>query len=225
MTDAQLQARGVFITFEGGEGTGKSTPVRLLVERLAARGIPALATREPGGSPGAERIRGLLLDPSHARFGSTAEALLFYAARADHLETLIRPALAEGRWVVCDRFSDSTRAYQGALGTLPAATVDVLEAVVVGRSGPELTILLDLPADIGLARAAARRGAAAGDGFERESLAFHVSLRRAFLDLAAAEPDRFVVIDAGGDVATVAEAVYAVVLAKLGARMAERVSA
>lgn len=225
MTDAHPQARGIFITFEGGEGTGKSTQVRLLVERLAAHGIPALATREPGGSPGAERIRGLLLDPDHARFGSMAEALLFYAARADHLETLIRPALAEGRWVVCDRFSDSTRAYQGALGTLPPATVDVLEAVVVGKSGPELTILLDLPADIGLARAAARRGATAGDGFERESLAFHVSLRRAFLDLAAAEPERFVVIDAGGDVATVADAVYAAVRKKLGARVSDRVSA
>ncbi len=220
MTVSGPNARGVFITFEGGEGTGKSTQVRLLVERLNALGLQASATREPGGSEGAERIRGLLLDPDHPRFGATAEALLFYAARADHLATLIRPALARGEWIVCDRFSDSTRAYQGALGRLPAATVATLEGLVVGDSGPDLTILLDLPAEIGLARAAARRGAAAGDGFEREPSAFHAALRKAYLDIAAAEPARFAVIDAQGDVDAVAAAVFAAVRSRLHQRLA-----
>ncbi len=207
-------ARGVFITFEGGEGTGKSTQVRRLVERLSASGIEALATREPGGSAGAERIRGLLLDPDHPRFGATAEALLFYAARADHLETAIRPALAAGRWVVCDRFSDSTRAYQGALGKLNGEVVETLERMVVGNAGPDMTVLLDLSAETGLARAALRRGTASTDGFEKESLSFHRGLRQAFLALAAAEPHRFVVVDASVDMDAVADAVWTAVRAR-----------
>lgn len=220
MTERTASARGIFISFEGGEGTGKSTQAKLLRERLASAGVPALVTREPGGSSGAERIRALLLDPDHPRFGARAEALLFYAARADHLETLIGPALDTGRWVICDRFSDSTRAYQGALGRLEPAVVESLEALVVGDRGPDLTILLDLPAEVGLARAAARRGDAGVDGFEREAPAFHEALRKAYLDLAAAHPDRIAVIDASGPAETVAAAVWGTV----GTRLASRLS-
>ncbi len=187
---------GRFITFEGGEGAGKSTQVMRLVRRLETGGVKAVATREPGGSPRAEEIRELILAGHAKPFGPLAEALLFYAARADHLAKVIRPALARGLWVVCDRFSDSTRAYQGAAGKLDAGTLATLERVVVEATRPDLTIVLDVPPLLGLKRAGRRRGTDTVDRFEGEALAFHKALRRAFLAIAAAEPERCVVIDA-----------------------------
>ncbi len=149
--------KGKFITFEGGEGSGKSTQAGLLAERLRARGLTVVVTREPGGSALADRLRELILAPSKAPPSALAEALMFYAARADHLDKTIRPALEKGHWVVCDRFSDSTRAYQGAAGGLDPAVIDALERMVVGASAPDLTLLLDLDPSVGLARADARR--------------------------------------------------------------------
>ncbi|HYA79811.1 MAG TPA: dTMP kinase, partial [Methylocystis sp.] len=180
-------------------------------------GLTVLRTREPGGSPLAETLRDALLSGAAAPFGPEGEALLFAAARIDHLDTAIRPALARGEWVVCDRFADSTRAYQGAGGRLPKAFIDALERVAVGATRPDLTLILDLPSEIGLARAARRRG---GDGrldrFEGEGAAFHETLRRAFLAIAADEPDRCAVVDARGDEEAVGEAIWAAVAGRLG---------
>jgi dTMP kinase len=193
-------ASGRFITFEGGEGSGKSTQAKLLLDALRKRGVDALLTREPGGSPFAEQVRGLILDPAVAPHTPLSEALLFYAARADHLDKTIRPTLAAGRWVICDRFSDSTRVYQGVAGGLGAETLDALERLVVAATRPELTFILDLaPAD-GLARARAR-GAAPGaatadaDPFERRDPQFHERLRAGYLAIAKAEPQRCVLVD------------------------------
>ncbi|MFO1151422.1 MAG: dTMP kinase [Alsobacter sp.] len=208
-------ARGRFVTLEGGEGAGKSTQLRLLGERLAAAGIDCLVTREPGGSPGAEAIRDLLLGPQSRRFAPLAEALLFGAARADHLATLIRPALRAGRWVLCDRFADSTRAYQGAAGGLPPETVTTLERLVVAETAPDLTIILDLDPAIGLARAAARRGAEQADRFEGEAASFHRKLRQAFLAIAAAEPMRCAVIDATRPADVIADTIWRVLRDRL----------
>jgi dTMP kinase len=207
--------KGFFITLEGGEGGGKSTQARLLVQRLAGRGYDTLSTREPGGSPGAEKLREVLLSGAVAPLGPAAEAIVFSAARIDHLEKTIRPALAQGAIVVCDRFADSTRAYQGALGNLDPRLVSALEIVTVGPTRPDLTLVLDLPAEVGLRRAAARRGAGAADRFETEGLAFHQALRQTFLDIAAAEPGRCVVIDASGTPEAVAAAIWRVVAARL----------
>src|ERR1700674_3233425 len=149
-------ASGKFITFEGGEGSGKSTQARLLVDRLKARGIDAILTREPGGSPFAEQVRALLLDPATPSHSALSEALLFYAARADHLDKTIRPALAGGRWVICDRFSDSTSVYQGVAGGLAGDALDALERMVVAPTRPKITFILDLAPAHGLARARAR---------------------------------------------------------------------
>lgn len=187
--------RGLFITFEGGEGGGKSTQVKRLLEHLQALDLGAIGTREPGGSPKAEEIRQVILSGAAAPLGPAAEALLFSAARIDHLDQTIRPALARGDVVVCDRFIDSTRAYQGALGNLDRRFIDGLERITVGDTRPDLTIILDVPAKVGLARAAARRADAAVDRFEAENEAFHVALRQSFLDIAAAEPKRCYVID------------------------------
>jgi len=189
--------KGRFITFEGGEGAGKSTQVKILVAALAARGIETVATREPGGSPNAEALRRALLSGLVAPLGPAAEAMVFSAARIDHLDTLIKPALARGAFVVCDRFADSTRAYQGALGSLSEAFIDGLERVTVGDAMPDLTFMLDLPAQDGLARARARRGVVAADRFEAENLEFHVALRDAFRAVATRAPQRCVLIDAG----------------------------
>lgn len=202
-----------FITLEGGEGVGKSTQVVRLVARLQAYG-DVIATREPGGSLKAEAIRELLLSGLVAPFGPTAEAVLFSAARADHLRALIRPALARGAWVVCDRFSDSTRAYQGAAGHVNPALLAGLERVVVGSTRPDLTLILDLPQRLGLARARARAGGAA-DRFESQDDAFHDRLRHAFLAIAAAEPERCAVVDASLDPDAVAQAIWQVVAARL----------
>lgn len=204
---AHGHAQGRFITFEGGEGAGKSTQVRRLRERLGALGIDAVATREPGGSTGAEIVRHLILSGAAKPLGPLAEAALFAAARADHLDATIRPALARGSWVICDRFADSTRVYQGVLGNVDPLLIAELEAVTVGDTRPDLTLVLDLPAEEGLTRAAARSGAGA-DRFESESLSFHRRLRDAFRELAAREPARCVLIDARADVDAVAESVW-----------------
>lgn len=204
---------GRFITFEGGEGSGKSTQARRLEERLRAQGLDVLLTREPGGSPFAEQIRGLLLGGTLAPHPPVAEALLFCAARADHLETTIRPALAAGRWVICDRFADSTRVYQGAAGGVPEAALDTLETLVVAGTRPDATFILDIDARAGLARATSRREAIEGseiDPFERRALAFHEKLRAGYLAIAAREPVRCAVIDAARDMDTVARQIWSV---------------
>ena len=202
--------RGRFITLEGGEGAGKSTQARLLAQRLKPMGISVIVTREPGGSPGAEALREVILSGKAAPFGPAGEAILFSAARIDHIDHTIAPALARGAWVISDRFADSTRAYQGAAGKLDPALIASLERVAVGEARPDLTLVLDLPAEKGLARAAARRGGeAAADRFEREGLAFHETLRRAFLDIARAEPARCAIIDADRSPEEVAEAIWA----------------
>ncbi len=189
-------SRGRFITLEGGEGAGKSTQVGLLAERLKAMNIPVVVTREPGGSPGAEEIRKLLVRGEPGRWDALTEALLMFAARADHVARNIRPALARGAWVVCDRFTDSTYAYQGAGRGLPAETIRGLEEAVLGGFEPELTLVLDLPVEEGLRRAHARRGAETR--FERFDTAFHEKLRTAFRKIAQDHPQRCVMIDARG---------------------------
>ena len=208
--------RGRFITLEGGEGAGKSTQVRAIAERLASAGLEVLATREPGGTPHAEALRHALLSGAAAPMGSVAEALLFSAARIDHLDNLIRPALARGAWVLCDRFSDSTRAYQGALGNLDPRLVRALEQVALGDTRPDLTLILDLPPELGLARAAARRKSGEqADRFEAEELAFHRGLRAAFQDIAASEPGRCVLIDASRGKTEVAAAMWQAIETRL----------
>lgn len=209
--------RGRFITFEGGEGAGKSTQIARLRRRLEALGHKVEVTREPGGSPRAEEIRRALLGGRAKKLGPTAEALLFYAARADHLDTLIRPSLQRGIHVLCDRFSDSTRAYQGALGAVDPRILASLDRVVVGETEPDLTLVLDVPAAVGLARAR-RRSEESGEGadrFEAEGEAFHEALRTAFREIAAAQPERCVLIDAGGDPDAVEEAVWTALSARV----------
>jgi dTMP kinase len=205
---------GRFITLEGGEGAGKSTQAALLAERLAAIGIAVVKTREPGGSPGAEIVRDIVLSGLAKPFGPQAETLLFAAARRDHIETLIAPALAAGKWVICDRFIDSTRVYQGVLGKAGQPLVRALERITVGAAMPDLTVILDLPAEVGLARARARRAGGAPDRFEGEDLGFHQWLNAAFREIAAEEPGRCVVIDADRP----AEAVGADIWAKVAER-------
>ncbi len=211
-------AKGLFITFEGGEGSGKSTQARRLAERLRGQGLDVLLTREPGGSPFAEQIRGLLLGGTLAPHPPVAEALLFSAARADHLASAIRPALEAGRWVICDRFADSTRVYQGAAGGVAPATLDTLERLVVGETTPDLTFILDIEARAGLARATSRREAIEGseiDPFESRALAFHERLRAGYLEIAAREPGRCACIGASASVDAIADDIWAAVLARL----------
>jgi len=207
--------RGRFITFEGGEGSGKSTQIALLGERLRAFGIDVHSTREPGGSPGAEIIRHVLLAGAGKPFGPEAEAILFAAARDDHVTGVIRPALERGAWVLCDRFIDSTRVYQGALGGVDRAFIRGLERLTVGDTRPDLTLVLDVPAKTGLKRAAKRRGKAAADRFETEALDFHQKLREAYRDLAKAEPERCVLINAGSSREEIAEQIWSTVLVRL----------
>ena len=197
--------RGRFISFEGGEGAGKSTQVRRLAERLAAAGLAVVTTREPGGTPGAEAIRALLVEGDKGRWTPAAEAFLHYAARIDHVARKIAAALAAESWVISDRFFDSTRVYQGAAQGLGAEWLERLRRAALGRFAPDLTILLDLSAERGLARAAARK--AGGARYESMGLAFHRRIRAGFLDLAKAEPRRFAVIDAAATADTVAAAV------------------
>jgi dTMP kinase len=206
--------RGKFITFEGGEGSGKSTQARLLADALRKLGKTVVETREPGGSPFAERLRSFILDPSLPPHVPLAEALLFYAARADHIAAVIRPAIEAGRWVICDRFSDSTRVYQGAAGALPNASIETLETLVVGRMPPDLTIVLDLPAETGLARARARSSTA--DGYENRGADYHERLRTGFVELARNNPDRVRLVDGNADRDTIAGHVRAAVASRLG---------
>ena len=201
--------RGRFITFEGGEGSGKSTQIKTLAQRLDAATLRNLVTREPGGSPGAEIIRHLVLSGMGKLLGADAETLLFAAARDDHVRSVIQPALSQGIWVLCDRFSDSTRAYQGRLGHVAPAVLNAMERVTIGDLKPDLTIILDVPVEIGMQRAAVRRGTGAPDRFEGENAKFHQDLREAYRQIAAAEPERCVLIDATPDPATVAASVWA----------------
>lgn len=208
-----------FITFEGGEGSGKSTQARLLAGRLTAAGHDVVLTREPGGSPFAEAMRNVILDPATPPHSALSEALLFYAARADHLERTIRPALAAGRWVICDRFSDSSRVYQGVAGALSGDVLDRLEAIVVAPTRPDLTLIVDVPVAVGLARADARRGSASGgrDPYEARDVAFHERLRGGFLDIARREPARCAVIEGTRPPGEIEAEIWALVRVRLGA--------
>jgi dTMP kinase len=191
-------AKGKFITFEGGEGAGKSTQLKLLAARLEGVGIKVYETREPGGSPLAERIRQILLSQEEGPIEPLTEALLFYAARADHLEKVIRPALAAGIWVLSDRFSDSTNVYQGLTGAVSPAFLKSLEKEILGKTRPDLTIILDLPAEEGMRRAEIRRGLGPTDRFEGRDLRFHEGLREGFHKVAEEDPRRCVIVDAVG---------------------------
>ncbi|MCX5577640.1 dTMP kinase [Kaistia terrae] len=200
---------GRFITFEGGEGSGKSTQIRRLADRLREHGLTVVVTREPGGTEMAEQIRTFILSGAAEGLGPEAETMLFAAARADHVDRLIRPALARGDWVLCDRFIDSTRAYQGSDG-VDAKLLDGLEKVAIGNVRPDLTLVLDLPVEIGLGRAARRRSGEAGpaDRFERETVERHARRRDLFLAIAAHEPERCLVIDANQTQDQVADAIW-----------------
>ena len=206
--------RGRFITLEGGEGAGKSTQIRLLADALIACGKKVVLTREPGGSPGAEEIRNLLVSGETGRWGPVTEALLHTAARRDHLERTVWPALEAGHWVVCDRFLDSTMAYQGYGLGLGRELIATLQGAALGDFRPDLTLILDLPVEDGLARAAARRGGE--DRYERMDIDFHRRLRDGFLEIAAREPERCVVIDATHPVETVQAAILDSVTRRLG---------
>ncbi len=206
-------ARGRFITFEGGEGAGKSTQVKRLAARLQDQGLEVVTTREPGGSPGAESIRDIVLKGAADRWSPVTETLLMYAARRDHIERVIQPALTRGAWVVCDRFSDSTRAYQGAAGGTDPGLISALETYVLEGVRPDLTLVFDLDPDVGLERAHARAGAEMR--FESKGMAFHQRLRDGFRAIAEAEPDRCAVIDAAAPMDAVEVAVWTAVAERL----------
>lgn len=205
--------RGRFITFEGGEGSGKSTQVARLADRLRTRGIDVVTTREPGGSPGAEAMRHLLLNGLVKPLGPTAETMVFAAARDDHVQQTIEPALARGAWVICDRFIDSTRVYQGTMGNVDRRIIRALERVTVADTMPDLTLVLDVPVEIGFARVKER--GLPQDRFEAEEIEFHVQLREAFLEIARDEPERCVVIDAAHSPDAVASRIWKTVTERL----------
>ncbi len=214
---------GLFVTFEGGEGVGKSTQIRLLADALRERGYTVLTTREPGGSPGAEAVRHVLLSGAAQEFGVRMEAMLFAAARSDHVEQVIRPAIQKGTVVICDRFMDSSRVYQGVTGNLEPSFIAALERVAINGLIPDCTIIFDLPAALGLERVhrrATNTQAQAGqevelDRFEREELETHEKRREAFLDIAAADPKRCHVVDAAQSASDIAAAVLAIVVPML----------
>lgn len=214
----QGMAHGRFITLEGGEGAGKSTQARHLADGLRRHGVAVLTTREPGGAPGAEEIRRLLVEGRPERWDAMTEALLHFAARREHLRTTIRPALERGIWVVSDRFTDSTMAYQGYGHGLGPHTVRALQALAIGGFKPDLTIILDLPVELGLARAMTRPGAEnrAETRYERMDRAFHERLREGFRAIAQAEPERCVLLDATAPESQVAAAVIAAVAQRIG---------
>ncbi len=207
---------GRFITFEGGEGTGKSTHIRRLAERLKAQARELLLTREPGGTPEAEAIRNLLVSGEASRWSATAEALLNYAARETHLVQAIRPALERGAIVLCDRFMDSTRAYQGHAGDCPMAFIDALEKAIVGATRPDLTLVFDLDPQAGLSRAKGRTDLTVEDRYERKGLAFHQRVREGFLNIARADPKRCRIIDAERELEAVSAQVWALASEALG---------
>jgi len=203
-------ARGRFISFEGGEGAGKSTQAKVLADALKRRGHRVIVTREPGGSPGAEEIRKLLVDGATERWTPLSETLLFLAARADHVARLILPELQKGNWVVCDRFSDSTLAYQGIARGLGAELVQKLQTIALEGFAPDLTIVLDMPAEIGLQRAHAR-GGARGTRFERFGTEFHQALRAAFCNIAVKEPKRCALVNGDQAAEDVAAEIWRIV--------------
>jgi dTMP kinase len=207
-------ARGKFITLEGGEGAGKSTQLRRLVAVLEEKNIPCVQTREPGGSPGAEEIRALLVKGEPGRWDARTEALLMFAARTDHVAKTIAPALQSGKWVVSDRFTDSTYAYQGAGRGLGFAPIEALEKAMLSGTKPDLTLVLDLPVEAGLKRTHARTHEETR--FEKFDTSFHETLRKAFLDIAKREPQRCAVIDAAQSEDAVAAAIWRTVSSRLG---------
>ncbi|HET7714255.1 MAG TPA: dTMP kinase [Bauldia sp.] len=208
---------GKFITFEGGEGAGKSTQIRRLAARLEDAGLRVVTTREPGGTPAAEAIRLFILSRRAEMMGPEGEAVLFAAARADHVARIIRPALASGDWVLCDRFADSTRVYQGVEGGVAADTLDALERVAVGMTRPDLTIILDVSAETGLGRVRARQAASgvSPDRFDTDELGPHERRRKAYLDLAARDPGRYLVIDASRNEDEVAADIWQAISSRL----------
>jgi len=203
------RAPGRFISFEGGEGSGKSTQAKRLAERLKLRGHETILTREPGGSPGAEAIRHLLLNGIAKPLGPEAETFMFAAARDDHVATVIRPALDRGAWVVCDRFIDSTRVYQGSLGNVDQRLIRALERLVVGETMPDLTFIIDVPPDVGLSRAEGR--GEGSDRFEAEHIEYHRLLRDAYREIAEREPDRCVLVDGTASVDAIAVRIWMLV--------------
>ncbi len=212
--DRDVTLSGLFVTFEGGEGVGKSTQIRMLAERLQGMGHKVVVTREPGGSPGAEAVRHVILSGAAEEFGVRMEAILFAAARNDHVEEVIKPALEAGKVVLCDRYMDSSRVYQGVTGNLEPGFIRTLERIAIDGTIPDCTIILDMPAEIGLARARKRAGGAAAgepDRFEKEELATHEKRREAFLDIATADPLRCRIIDATQPADEIAEAIMNVV--------------
>lgn len=200
---------GRFITFEGGEGAGKTTHVRLLADAVRAASLDVVETREPGGSPGAEQIRELLIHGEVGRWDAMSEALLHFAARRDHVRRVIQPALAAGKWVLSDRFADSTMAYQGYGHGLGREVIEQLYALTVGALRPDLTVILDLPVDVGLRRTATRKHG--GTRYERMDRAFHERLRAGFLAIAREDPERCLVVDGRLPVEAVHEAIRAAV--------------
>ena len=206
-------SKGRFITFEGGEGTGKSTQVALLATALADAGVDVISTREPGGAPGAEEIRNLLVNGATNRWTPMSEALLNYAARAEHLDKTVYPALEKGQWVISDRFADSTMAYQGFGHGVKRGAINKLGSAVLGGFKPDLTIIFDLDLEVGLERAGAR--GQGEDRYERMGHDFHDRLRQGFLQIANDEPERCVVIDASAPIEQIAAAIRAIVSERL----------
>lgn len=206
-------ARAFFITLEGGEGAGKSTQAARLASRLTEHGLDVVSTREPGGSPGAESIRGLLVNGAHDRWSPVTETLLMYAARRDHIERLIRPALDRHATVICDRFIDSTRAYQGVAGGVPDGLIESLESTTLDGVWPDLTLVFDLPVEMGLSRASNR--STSEIRFETKDLEFHRRLREGFLEIASREPDRCAIVDASLPTDTVADHIWSIVETRL----------
>ncbi|NQV47854.1 MAG: dTMP kinase [Rhodospirillaceae bacterium] len=217
MPDAWRGRLSKFITFEGGEGSGKSTQVKRLADVLGVAGIDVVTTREPGGAPGAEEIRNLLVNGDVGRWTPMTEALLNYAARLEHMERTVRPALEAGKWVISDRFADSTTAYQGYGHGLDGENIARLHRLVLGDFKPDLTIILDIDLDTGLARAASRGNGE--DRYERMGRYFHERLRKGFLEIAEKEPQRCAIIDGAGDIEAVAAQVCAVVTQRLGVEL------
>lgn len=202
---------GLFVTFEGGEGAGKSTQIRRLADQLRRRGHDVLVTREPGGSPGAEAVRHVLLSGAAEEFGVRMEAILFAAARNDHVEEVIRPALQSGAIVLCDRFIDSSRVYQGVTGNLEPDYIEALQRVAINGVVPDCTLILDLPAEVGLKRARKRGADSAPDRFEREEIETHEKRREAYLEIADAEPERCQVVNAERSEDEIADEIFAIV--------------